>query len=313
IPAGRPLPPALLAARRRGVRVVPHGVRLGLGGSERPHPARVTQLARLALRVEAPLVSEHVALVRGGGREAGHLLPVPRTRAALDVLVANVSEAMSGLPVPLALEPIASLFEWPGPELDEGDFLTELLERTGALLLLDVANVWANARNAGTDPALLLDRLPLDRLAYVHVAGGMERSGLYHDTHTHPVPAGVLDLLGQLADRVDVPGVMLERDGAFPPTEELDGELDAIAAAAHAGGDLPPARTSASPHRASEPTGCDRDALAAGQAALVSALLDRTAPPPRFDPVRLGAAGAALAVKRRESVRRVGAVRQRSD
>ncbi len=134
---------------------------------------------------ESPLVSEHVAFVRAGGREAGHLLPVPRTRAALDVLVANVAEAMAGLPVPLALEPIATLFEWPAAEIDEADFLTELLDRTGALLLLDVANVWANARNAGTDPVALLDRLPLDRVAYVHVAGGTE-SGRAVPRHPHP-------------------------------------------------------------------------------------------------------------------------------
>src|SRR5256885_6273744 len=44
-------------------------------------------------RVDAPLVSEHLAFVRGGGREAGHLLPVPYTRAALDVVVANVRAA----------------------------------------------------------------------------------------------------------------------------------------------------------------------------------------------------------------------------
>ena len=297
VPAGRPLPPALVAARRLGVQVVPHGVRLSLGGATRPDPGRVAHLAELAQRVEAPVVSEHVAFVRAGGREAGHLLPVPRTRAALDVLVANVNEAMAGLPVPLALEPIATLFEWPDPELDEGDFLAELLDRTGALLLLDVANVWANARNAGTDPHALLDRLPLDRLAYVHVAGGTDGDGFYHDTHTHPVPAGVFDLLARLADRAPVPGAMLERDGHFPPMDELDEELDAIAAATrpHPSGPVP-ARAS----RLVEVDTRVRERLAAEQAALVSALVDRTPPPPRFDPVRLDAAGAALAVKRAE-------------
>ena len=304
LPVGRSLPPALSAARRRGVQVVPHGVRLSLGGSERPHPARVTLLARLAERVGAPLVSEHVAFVRAGGREGGHLLPVPRTRVALDVLVANVAEAMAGLPVPLALEPIASLFEWPDPELDEGDFLTELLDRTGALLLLDVANVWANAHNAGTDPGALLARLPLDRLAYVHVAGGTERGGLYHDTHNHPVPSGVFDLLADLADRVAVPGAMLERDGAFPAMDELDDELDAIALATSWGGDAPPVPTSPAPaHPPEGAAGLDRQRkqLASEQSTLLHALVDRTAAPAGFDPGPFEAAGAALAVKREET------------
>ena len=59
--------------------MVPHGVRLSLGSAGEPDPARVGHLAGLAERLGAPLVSEHVAFVRGGGLEAGHLLPVPRT------------------------------------------------------------------------------------------------------------------------------------------------------------------------------------------------------------------------------------------
>lgn len=39
----------------------------------------------------APLVSEHIAFVRAGGTEAGHLLPVPRTPDALDVQGGHLS------------------------------------------------------------------------------------------------------------------------------------------------------------------------------------------------------------------------------
>jgi uncharacterized protein len=122
-----------------------------------------------------------------------------------------------------------------GPELDEAAFLTELLDRTGALLLLDVANLHANARNHGGDPLAFLDALPLERIAYVHVAGGVERDGLYHDTHAHPTPDAVLDLVAELCSRRDPPGVLLERDDDYPPEPELTAELDAIAAAARRG------------------------------------------------------------------------------
>jgi uncharacterized protein (UPF0276 family) len=151
-----------------------------------------------------------------------------RTADALDIVVANIQIAQAALPVPLALENIATLVEWPDPELDEADFLAEVLRRTNALLLLDVENLYANARNYGGDPVAMLDRLPLDRLAYVHVAGGNVRDGLYHDTHTAPVPKPVLDLLAALSKRARVPGVLLERDGDFPTDAELHAELDAI-------------------------------------------------------------------------------------
>ncbi len=222
------IPPALTRMVTRGVPVIVHGLSLSLGGAERPDPRRLDHLARVAERLRARLVSEHLAFVRADGLEAGHLLPVPRTREALEVIVDNVAWARRLLPFPLALENIATLVEWPGAEMDEASFLAELLGRTDTGLLFDVSNMYANARNAGWDPVSALARLPLDRLAYVHIAGGTMRDDLYHDTHAHPVGAGPLAFLEELCSRIEPPGVMLERDDAFPRGDELDAELEAI-------------------------------------------------------------------------------------
>jgi uncharacterized protein (UPF0276 family) len=224
----RRLPESLRLLRARGTAVVPHGVSLSLGGAERPDPARLAHLAACATALDSPVVSEHIAFTRAGDWDAGHLLPVPRTRDALAVLAENVAAAQDQLPVPLALENIAPLLEWPGAELTEGQFLYELAERTGALLLVDVANLHTAHVNLGTDPAEVLAELPLERLAYVHVAGGEERDGVWHDTHTHPVTEPVLRILTELAARTPVPGVLLERDGDYPSDTELTAELAAI-------------------------------------------------------------------------------------
>ncbi len=238
-PAGPPR--GVVDLLQRGTPVIPHGIRLSLGGAEPLDPARVTHLAACAEALAAPLVSEHIAFVRAGGREVGHLLPVPRTLEALDVLADHVAQLQAELTVPVALEVIAALFDWPDDELAEPEFLAALVERTGALLLLDVANVYANARNRGRDPRAVLDRIldlvPADRIGYVHVAGGGVRhdeadlpgGGPYHDTHTDPVPDAVLGLLAHLVERAPGVPVLLERDGRYPPAAVLTGELAAIA------------------------------------------------------------------------------------
>ncbi len=207
------LPDSLLRLRERGVTVIPHGVSLGLGGADRPDESRLTALAERAEALGAPLVTEHIAFVRAGGLltaspllEAGHLLPVPRTRDALDVLCENIRIAQAALPVPLAVENIAALLAWPGEEMTEGQFLYDLADRTGVRLLIDVANLHTNHVNRGEDPAKALAELPVEAIAYVHVAGGIERDGVWHDTHAHPVPATVLDILTDLASRVSPPG-----------------------------------------------------------------------------------------------------------
>ena len=114
---GRPLPEPMRQLVDRGVRVVVHGVSLSLGGADPPEPERLAALARLATLAGSPLVSEHVAFVRAGGIEAGHLLPVPRTRESLEIVAENVLAARVALPAPLALENIATLVEWPDGEM----------------------------------------------------------------------------------------------------------------------------------------------------------------------------------------------------
>ncbi|MEV5579198.1 DUF692 domain-containing protein [Streptomyces parvus] len=338
------LPDSLVRLRERGVTVVPHGVALGLGGADRPDPDRLAGLAARAGLLGAPLVTEHIAFVRAGGPltasprlEAGHLLPVPRTWDALDVLCENVRIAQDSLPVPLALENIAALITWPDEELTEGQFLAELVERTGVRLLIDVANLHTNHVNLGQDPAKALDELPVEAIAYVHVAGGVEKNGVWHDTHAHPVSGPVLDVLAELRSRVDPPGVLLERDDAFPPGAELAGELDAIRAtlrkaalSAGPGPDRAAARKTApaadrgpvaSPAPAPAPDGtagaeartaapapvsaAARDRTAVAQTALLSALVAGTPAPGGFDHRRLREQSRALAAKRADVVAKV--------
>ncbi|EFG64462.1 DUF692 domain-containing protein [Streptomyces sp. SPB074] len=299
------VPESLLRLRARNVTVVPHGVGLGLGGAGRPDPGRLAALAERAETLGAPLVTEHIAFVRAGALEAGHLLPVPRTRAGLAVLCENVRIAQDALPVPLAVENIAALFTWPGEELTEGQFLYELVERTGVRLLIDVANLHTNQVNSGEDAVRALDELPLEALAYVHVAGGVLREGVWHDTHAHPVPPQVLALLGELCARAEPPGVLLERDDDFPAAAELEGELRAIRETVR--GSAAPARGSGVGPRSGAALVAEetRERLAAEQSALLAALVAGGPAPRGFDAERLAVQASALAGKRGQIVGKV--------
>jgi uncharacterized protein len=222
------LPLSLRVLKNRGLPVVPHGVSLSLGGAERPDPRRLHHLAGCAEALSSPLVSDHMAFVRGGGLDSGHLLPVPLTRECLEVMVENVKVAQHSLPVPLAIENVAAVIEWPDDEMTEAAFLAEVIGRTDAMLLLDVENLYANWINFGRDPWQALKELPLERLGYVHIAGGTMQDGVWRDTHAHPVHPEVWELLDAVAERVAIPGALLERDARFPPTKELVAELERI-------------------------------------------------------------------------------------
>lgn len=222
------IPQALLNLKTRGVEIIPHAVSISLGGADRPNVKRIREWNKLATQLQSPYVSEHIAFVRSGGKESGHLLPVPRTKNALRILIDNISITKEHLTVPLVLENIAMLCDWKNSEMDEASFITAVLEATDSMLLLDVANLYANSVNHGFDAERFLKNIPLDRIAYVHTAGGITTKGTYHDTHAHPVAPAVHNLLEMLMKLANPPKVMLERDDNFGSTEELYAELDQI-------------------------------------------------------------------------------------
>lgn len=228
MPERGPLPKALETLRARGVEFVVHGVSLSLGSGDPPEPRRLARLRRVAELLGAPLVSEHLAFVRGGGHETQHLLPVPRTREAIEVVVDNVRRAQDALRLPLAIENIARLFTWPGDAIPDGEMLAEIAERSDCRILLDASNLRADAQNFGCDVPAFLASLPAERIAYVHLAGGIERDGFFHDTHAQTIDRGALASLEAVLAAYGPLPVLLERDDGFGTSAELHAELDAI-------------------------------------------------------------------------------------
>jgi uncharacterized protein (UPF0276 family) len=229
----------LRALRTLGAQVplVLHGVSLGLASAAAVDARRLEGVARVVGAVEPLAWSEHLAFVRGGGRELGHLAAPPRREATLQGLAANVARARAVTGAAPALENVATLIEPPGSDRDEPAWLADAVAVTGAELLLDLHNLHANALNLGFDAVTALARLPLSRVRMVHVAGGAwisthDGQRRLLDDHRHDVPTPVFALLTELAARAVHPlTVILERDGDYPPLERLLDELDQTRAA----------------------------------------------------------------------------------
>lgn len=210
-----------------------HSVSLGLASSEAVERRRVDRLARLVNAVEPVGWSEHLAFVRAGGIEIGHMAPAPRTRATIDGAAANVGYAQRVIGSAPALENIASLIDAPMSAMSEGEWIGRTLHAANCPLLLDLHNLYANALNFGIRPEQLLASMPLERVALVHLSGGKwirepgesTRMRLLDD-HVHDVPQDVFELLTQLAARArNGLSVILERDDDFPAFEHMLGEL----------------------------------------------------------------------------------------
>ncbi len=196
--------------------IVPHGVKLSLGSAGGVDLDRARRLGALAAELRAPVIAEHVSFTRAGDVDIGHLTQLPRTRAAVAVVARNVAAVRRVLPdVPLLLENVAWSLRWPDDEMDEATFYQEIVAATGCDLLLDVGNLYANAINEGKDPSAVLAAYPIERVAMVHVAGGVREHGFYFDTHAHAIPGDVFTLCAELAARRPEAPMLIERDASF--------------------------------------------------------------------------------------------------
>jgi uncharacterized protein len=210
-----------------------HGVTLGLASSVAVETRRLEQMARLVDEIQPEFWSEHLAFVRAGGIEIGHLAAPPRTEATIDGASRNLTTAGKIVGAFPLIENIATLIDPPGSTLNEAAWTSEILAAANCNLLLDLHNLYANAANFGFHPRSFLDHIPAERISVVHLAGGCwikaknsdERRLL--DDHLHDVPEAVYDLLEYVGAKTSLPlTVILERDGRYPPIDVLLSQLD---------------------------------------------------------------------------------------
>ena len=222
-----------LRALGREVPLALHGVGMGLASTICVDTARVERMARLAGTLEPESWSEHLAFVRAGGTEIGHLAAPPRTASTVEGALANIDTARRVVGARPELENIATLVEPPGSTLDEAAWVHSIVCGAQTSLLLDLHNLYANARNLGHDPLAVLAAMPLAHVRRVHISGGRWISApsggeRVIDDHMHDPPSDVYVLLEYLAMMTWQPlTVILERDGLYPPFAVLAAEIDA--------------------------------------------------------------------------------------
>jgi uncharacterized protein (UPF0276 family) len=224
IPGGRPL--HHLDRIRADHPMVMHGVSMSIGGTDPLDLDYLRELKALAARVQPAWLSDHLCWTGVNGRNLHDLLPLPMSEGALRHVAARLDEAQHRLGRRIAIENLSSYVRFAADEMREYDFVAELLERTDALLLLDVNNVYVSSVNHGFDARAYIDAMPADRVVQIHLAGHSVEDGFLIDTHDAPVCDAVWDLYRYTIARIGPRPTMIERDDDIPALDELLAELD---------------------------------------------------------------------------------------
>ncbi|TXH04650.1 MAG: DUF692 domain-containing protein [Nevskiaceae bacterium] len=202
-----------------------HGVGLSLGSTEMLDPRHLAELRRLVERYQPWVVSEHCCWGAAGGLHSNNLLPLPRTRDALDVLCAHVGQTQDALGRTIALENVSTYLEFEHAEFTEPEFLNELARRSGCHLLLDINNLYINSVNHGFDPLDYLAGIRADVIVEYHLAGYENRGHTLIDTHGAPVSEPVWALYAETLQRIGLRPTLIEWDTDVPELSVLLAEM----------------------------------------------------------------------------------------
>ncbi|MBX3192712.1 MAG: DUF692 domain-containing protein [Labilithrix sp.] len=223
--------------------LVTHGLTMSFGGVD---PLRDDYLAGLRAfldRVKSPWHSDHLCFSTHGGVVLHDLLPIPFKKEEVARVADRIKRARDAVGRPVAIENV-SFYLHPGKrEMTEAEFIARVCDAADCGLMLDVNNAWVNATNFGFDVDAWMRTVPLDRVVQMHVAGhdwytegdwnSAPRPADLHDkegrvivdTHGSDCCDEVLALLERVLRKTGPVPVLLERDQAIPPLDDLLAEV----------------------------------------------------------------------------------------
>lgn len=208
--------------------VVQHGVSLSIASTDPLDFDYLRRLKKLTKLTKTPWFSDHLCWSRTDSHQYHDLLPVPYTAENAAFIAEKARIVQDFMELPFALENLSSYVEFSGSEMPEWEFYTEVVERAGVFMMLDVNNVYVSAKNHGFLPMDYLKNLPLDRVIQMHVAGHTElENGMLLDTHNRHVKDEVWELYRYVISIAGGVSTILEWDDNFLSFEEtlMEAEL----------------------------------------------------------------------------------------
>jgi uncharacterized protein (UPF0276 family) len=209
--------------------VTAHGLSLSIGSPEGLDWNFLKQVKQFLQDYNVTVYSEHLSYSKCNNAHLYDLLPIPFRHDAVKHIVERIKQVQDFLGRKITME-IVSYYTPVAAEMTEIEFVNEIIKGSDCNLLLDVNNVYVNAFNHNYDAHNFIDQLPLDTVAYIHMAGHEKVSeDLIIDTHGQPIIDPVYKLFEYTVNKLQSPvPVLLERDFNIPEFPELAMEMNKL-------------------------------------------------------------------------------------
>ena len=225
---GRPIAQLRHLAEKFPISV--HGVGLSIGGSG---PLNIDHLQRLKSLIDwlnPASFSEHLAWSTHDNHFLNDLLPLPYTATTMKRVANHIDQVQHTLGRQMLLENPSSYLSFSESDMDETEFLAQIVKRTGCGLLLDVNNVFVSAANLKTSPQAYIDAFPMHAVGELHLGGHDEDEDetgapLLIDSHGKSIVDPVWALLDYTLARSGPKPLLIEWDNDVPDWNILSAEI----------------------------------------------------------------------------------------
>ncbi len=223
----------LLTDLARDYPISVHTVGVSIGSAHGVDHAHLKRVRSLIDAIDPVLVSGHLAWSTHEGEYLNDLLPLPYDEETLRLVSAHVDQVQQGLGRSYLVENPSSYVGIATSTMNEVEFLSELVRRTGCRLLCDVSNVYLSGQNLGYDAHAYLDAMPAEAIGELHLGGFLAEDDegdpgrqVLIDTHDRRIAPPAWELYAYALRRFGPKPTLIEWDNDLPALTTLLAEAD---------------------------------------------------------------------------------------
>ncbi len=194
----------LLKEYSQNNRLIGHGVRYSVFDARFTTRQKVwlNDLKKEVKKYKYNHITEHFGFMSSSNFHEGAPLPVPLNKSTLAIGISRLKSIQDAAHLAVGIENLAFSFCLDDVK-KQGEFLDKLTAPINGFLILDLHNIFCQAKNFKIDLLEIVKLYPLKKVREIHISGGSWQNSIYakdlkkvrRDTHDEKVPKEIFDLL----------------------------------------------------------------------------------------------------------------------
>jgi uncharacterized protein (UPF0276 family) len=203
-----------------------HSVGCPLGTSQL-NQEQIPLLQEIVSILKPLWISEHLSFNKVWNSNhdywTGFLLPPLQSNKGISKYTQQIKFFKNKFDIPVAIENGVNYFKPLENEIDDGNFIAELLIKSNCGLVLDIHNLWCNERNGRQSAKKFLEQIPLERVWELHIAGGKEENGYWIDAHSEEISKELFSLMYNIVPNLpNLKAIIFEIEPSYTKIMDLE-------------------------------------------------------------------------------------------